>query len=105
MFTTAFTFILTDEVHAQSALSGGLVAWIPNVYFALKCGTFDSSKSEKDVVGIFYAGEIVKLFMTSVLFILLFQLLDVKVFPLFLSFSLVLSIPWFALLVRNNTIE
>lgn len=88
--------------NARSALFGGITAFLPNLYFAVKLGVSDASRTAKDIVGIFYRSETIKLITTAVLFFLIFHLPDVRFLPLFTSFMLVLSVFWFALLWRGT---
>ncbi len=89
---------------ARSALLGGLVGFIPNVYFAAKVGRANRSGTAQDIIRVFYAGEAVKLVLTALLFIAVFQLPDLRYGPLFGGFIAVLAVFWFALLVLNREI-
>ena len=87
---------------ARSALLGGMVAFLPNLYFAFRFGIRDPRKTTRQVIRAFYAGEAVKLFITAGLFVLVFQLPDIRFVPLFVSFGLAVGVAWFALLVRGT---
>ncbi len=87
---------------ARSAGFGGLIALIPNAYFALKISR-DRSKDPRGIMRGFYVGEVVKLVLTAVLFVLVFRLPDIRFVPLFASFMAVLGVFWFALLLDKNT--
>lgn len=87
---------------ARSALLGGLVGFIPNVYFAAKFGCADTTRTAQHVVRAFYAGEATKLVLTAFLFVLVFQLPDLRYAPLFGGFIAVLAVFWFALLFLNR---
>lgn len=93
---------LVDWPAAKSALLGGMAAFIPNVYFAVKFGRTDEARTAQDVVGAFYLGETIKLITTAVLFGLIFQLPDIRFLPLFAGFVPVLAVFWFALLMRGT---
>ncbi|MDD5034981.1 MAG: ATP synthase subunit I, partial [Methylococcaceae bacterium] len=84
-----------------SALLGGLIGFLPNVYFGMKFGRKDPSKSADEVVGAFYLGETIKLIVTALLFVLVFQLPGILFLPLFIGFGSVIAVFWFALLLRN----
>lgn len=86
---------------ARSALIGGLVGFLPNAYFAVKFGRRDPSRTAKDVVKSFYLGETVKLIITALLFVIVFQLPGILFMPLFIGFISVIMVFWFALLLRN----
>ena len=52
-----------------SGLLGGLVALIPNSYFAFRVYRYSGARSARAIVGEFYSGEAGKLILTAVLFI------------------------------------
>jgi ATP synthase protein I len=86
---------------ARSALFGGLIAFLPNVYFAAKFGISDKTRTAKDIVRSFYIGESIKIIITAGLFILIFQLPNILFLPLFAGFASVLVVFWCALLMRD----
>ena len=86
---------------ARSALLGGMTAFLPNLCFALGFGYSNPNRTAREIVKTFYFGETIKLITTAVLFVLIFQLPDIRFLPLFASFGLVLTVFWFALLVRG----
>jgi len=70
---------------AYSALLGGLVAVIPNVYFTYKAFQYFGARSIAVIVQSFWAGEMGKLILTAVFFAVLF--LGVKPLNVFAVFS------------------
>jgi ATP synthase protein I len=78
-----------------------MTAFLPNLYFAFKFGYSKPDRTVHEIVKTFYVGETIKLIITAVLFFLIFQLPDIRFLPLFTSFALVLTVFWFALLVRG----
>ncbi|MGQ7960201.1 F0F1 ATP synthase subunit I [Pseudomonas sp. SP16.1] len=85
------------SVAGYSALLGGVIAWLPNLYFAHKAFRFSGARAAKDIVRSFYAGEAGKLILTFVLFALTFagvQPLEAPV--LFGVYLLTLLVSWFA---------
>jgi ATP synthase protein I len=86
----------------QKALSpalGGLAAFIPNLYFALRIKGSAEQEARK-ILNSFYAGETGKLLLTAALFVLIFQIPNVKIIPLLAGYAAALSVFWFALLMR-----
>ena len=86
----------------QSALSpflGGVVAFIPNLYFALRIHRAKNQSARK-VVNSFYAGESGKLILTALLFFLIFQVPHIQILPLLSGYIAALSVFWFALVMR-----
>ncbi len=86
---------------ARSALFGGLIAFLPNLYFAAKFGFSDKTRTAKEIVRSFYIGESIKIIITAGLFILIFQLPNILFLPLFAGFISVLMVFWCALLMRD----
>lgn len=80
-------------VHAQSAFVGGMIAIIPNVFFALKAFRYAGAKSSKQVVESFYSGEKYKLVITAVLFALVFKFLSITPVPLFGTYCVAVVLP------------
>jgi ATP synthase protein I len=89
-------------VSGYSGLCGGLIALLPNVYFAQGFSVF-RRPSGQAIVRSFYAGEAGKLILTAVLFALTFAgvkpLAPLAVFGVFVLTQLV---SWFAPLLMNN---
>lgn len=54
-------------VSGYSGLCGGLIAWLPNVYFAWKAFRFSGARAAQAIVKSFYAGEAGKMILTAVL--------------------------------------
>ena len=91
-------------VSAYSGLCGGLIALLPNLYFAHKAFRFSGARAAQNIVRSFYAGEAGKLILTAVLFALTFVVVKPLEAPvLFGVFVLALSVGWFApLLMRTR---
>ncbi|CAE6955074.1 MAG: F0F1 ATP synthase subunit I [Pseudomonadaceae bacterium] len=90
-------------IAGYSGLCGGLIAWLPNVYFAHKAFRFSGARAAQAIVRSFYAGEAGKLILTAALFTLTFagvKPLDaLAVFGVFLLTQLV---NWFAPLLMKT---
>ena len=84
---------------ALSAALGGMAAFIPNLYFALKMQRTSGQEARK-IVRAFYAGETGKLLITAALFTLIFQIPNIDILPLLAGYLAALSVFWFALLMR-----
>lgn len=110
LFAQAFVIVLSTNValgfvgvqQAISTLVGGLIAFLPNVYFALKI-TKSRGLPVNEYLRAFYFGEAVKLVLTAILFVLVFQLGGILFLPLFIGFIAVTLVYWFALLVKTTT--
>ena len=99
--TSVLAFLLSGSADAQSVLVGGLAGFLPNLFFAAKFGHHDPKKSAQEVVRAFYVGEALKLVLTGVLFVLIFQIPGISFMPLFIGFVSVMMVFWFALLLRG----
>lgn len=84
---------------AFSSALGGLAAFIPNLYFALRISGFEEQDARK-ILKSFYVGETVKLLLTAALFIVIFQIPNINILPLLAGYVSALSVFWFALLMR-----
>ncbi|MGI9211626.1 MAG: ATP synthase subunit I [Methylococcaceae bacterium] len=94
------TWLLVGSSEGISILAGGLVAFIPNAYLAIRMVRPRSDKTPKQILNRFYAGEAIKLALTAVLFFCALQIPDVKPLPLMAGFISALSVFWFALLKK-----
>jgi ATP synthase protein I len=82
-----------------SSALGGLAAFVPNLYLALRI--FKSSgQPARKIVNSFYAGESGKLLLTAALFILIFKVPNIEILALLAGYMAALSVFWFALLMR-----
>ncbi|MFI8746373.1 F0F1 ATP synthase subunit I [Pseudomonas sp. NPDC077186] len=85
------------SVAGYSALLGGMIAWLPNLYFAHKAFRFSGARAAREIVRSFYAGEAGKLILTFVLFALTFAGVKPLEAPvLFGVYLLTLLVSWFA---------
>lgn len=85
------------SVAGYSALLGGAIAWLPNLYFAHKAFRFSGARAAREIVRSFYAGEAGKLILTFVLFALTFAGVKPLEAPvLFGVYLLTLLVSWFA---------
>jgi ATP synthase protein I len=82
-----------------SSALGGIAAFIPNLYFALRI-VRSSGQPARKIVNSFYAGESGKLLLTAVLFIMIFKVPNIQILPLLTGYIAALSVFWFALLMR-----
>jgi len=88
-----------DKQQALFGLLGGLAAFVPNLYFALRINRSAGQEARK-IVNSFYAGESGKLLLTAALFIMIFQISNIQILPLLIGYIAALSVFWFALLMR-----
>lgn len=87
-----------------SSILGGLIAFLPNLYFA--CRIFlVQKKGAKKIVRSFYKVESMKILMTAALFAIAFQVPNIQIFPLMTCFVAVLSAFWLALFLFAQDFE
>ncbi len=72
LLAAAVLYATRGAVSGYSGLCGGLIAWLPNLYFAHKAFRFSGARAAQAIVRSFYAGEAGKLILTAVLFALTF---------------------------------
>lgn len=91
-------------VVGYSGLCGGLIAWLPNLYFAHKAFRFSGARAAQAIVRSFYAGEAGKLILTAVLFALTFAgVKPLEPLAVFGVFLLTQTVGWFSpLLMRKR---
>ena len=95
-----------DPVAGYSGLLGGLIAWLPNIYFAHKAFRFSGARAAQAIVRSFYAGEAGKLIFTSALFALVFTgVKPLNPLSLFGAFILTQGVGWFAPLLIKKRIS
>ena len=90
---------LSGLEHAISAAVGGLAGFIPSCLFAymVKKAT---DINPANLLQRFYLAEATKWVLTAGLFLIIFQFHNIKIIPLLTGYVAVLSIFWFALLMR-----
>jgi ATP synthase protein I len=98
IITVGFGLAGGQQAMLSSAL-GGMAAFIPNLYFALKIIKASGQPARK-IVNSFYAGESGKLLLTAVLFVMIFKVPGIEILPLLVGYITALSVFWFALLIR-----
>jgi len=89
-----------DPVAGYSTLLGGMIALLPNVYFAYKAFRYFGARSVKAIVQSFWSGAMGKLILTAALFALVFAGVErLNVASLFIGYALVLGVGGSALLL------
>jgi ATP synthase protein I len=101
MITVAVFFLIGGWDNAKSPGLGGLIALLANFLFAYWV-QLASDKSPKQMLQYFYIGEVAKIFLTVVLFILFVQIPGVQALTLLVGYAVVLSVHWFALILWRS---
>jgi ATP synthase protein I len=97
-------FFIIEQDYAVSSLVGGLIAFLPNLYFAYRLSLVKGSDAKR-IVRSFYSGETRKILLTSMLFAIAFQVPQIQLFPLMTCFVAVLSVFWLALILFAQDFE
>ena len=84
------------KVHAYSALLGGLICVLPNLYFVRKTFAYSGARAARQIVNAFYKGEAIKLVLTAVLFALVYVYVKpLEPAAMLIAFILVQTTNWF----------
>lgn len=95
LLAALFLWIWGGTVAGYSGLLGGLIAWLPNLYFAHKAFRYGGARAARLIVRSFYAGEAGKLIFTSVLFAVTFAgVRPLEPLAVFGVFLLTLLVNW-----------
>jgi len=94
---TVLLLVWLGWIAGYSGFLGGVIAWLPNLYFARKAFRYGGARAARDILKSFYAGEAGKYILTAALFALLFAgvtPLDAR--AVFAAFILTQMVSWFA---------
>lgn len=104
LLVTVVGLWFVERVMAYSALFGGLIAVVPNAYFARHAFKYSGAQAARQVANSFYRGEAGKFLLTVVLFAAVFSTVKplnvVALFAAYLAMTLVNVL--FAARVGNN---
>ena len=91
----AVGFAQAGNVAGLSALLGGLIAWVPNVYFAIRAFRHRGARLAQKIVRSFYAGAFGKYVLTMAMFAMVFIMVrPLNPLALFIGFILVMAGYW-----------
>ena len=100
IFFVSFFFMLAMNLESGiSSFLGGLIAFLPNLYFGWQLKKITQLETKK-FINSFYRNEATKLFLTALFFVLIFRIPEIKLLPLLACYISVLTVFWFALLMR-----
>jgi ATP synthase protein I len=85
----------------RAALFGGLVAFVPALYFAVRVGLYRGDPGARQVLGSFYQAELGKLLLTALLFFIGVKLFGSQFAPLMLTCVACLAMNWLVLAVAR----
>lgn len=89
-------FAQAGQVSGVSAGLGGLIAWLPNLYFALRAFRYRGARVAHRIVRSFYAGAFGKYVLTMAMFGVVFiKVKPLDALALFIGFFVVMAVYWF----------
>lgn len=97
LFAVAVALVFFGVRSAYSAGIGGGISIIATAYFASKVFSAGPGSSAAQIARKFFIGEVVKLALTVILFIIALTWLDVSFLPLFLTYMITLLAYWLVL--------
>mgnify|MGYP003656385910 FL=1 len=98
---SAFYYWLSGGVAAYSALLGGLVFIIPQLYFGIKAFMFSGARVIDKIVVNFYKGESSKIIIIVIGFALIFTFIrPIDFFALYSSFITLLIVNCFSIFIK-----
>tara|TARA_R110002074_G_scaffold101103_1_gene218277 strand:- start:2709 stop:3077 length:369 start_codon:yes stop_codon:yes gene_type:complete len=98
---SAFYYWLSGGVAAYSALLGGLVFIIPQLYFGIKAFMFSGARAIDRIVVNFYKGESSKIIIIVIGFALIFTFIrPIDFFALYSSFITLLIVNCFSIFIK-----
>jgi len=88
-------YLLAGQVSGLSAMLGGLIAWLPNTYFALRAFRYRGARAAQKIVRSFYAGAFGKMILTMAMFAIVFiKVKPLSALALFIGFAIVQTANW-----------
>lgn len=103
----AVVFLLAEGVSAAgSALLGGLIALLPNIYFALKTFRYFGAQSAVSITLSLWTGEMGKYVLTVAMFVFVFVVIKPNnLVALFVSYFLVLIVSSLGLILVKKSFK
>ena len=95
-------FLANGTKDGYSALCGGVISIFPNFVFATLAFRNAGASAAKEVITDFFKGEALKLVLVIVLFWVVFNILDVRYLPLFVTYVLAIVLHWLSPLIFKS---
>jgi ATP synthase protein I len=101
LLISAIYYLLNGRVAAYSALFGGLIFVIPQIYFGIKAFMFSGARAIDKIVVNFYKGESSKIIIIVIGFALVFSFIQpIDYFALYSSFITILIVNCFSAFIE-----
>ena len=88
------TLIFFDTLHALSVLAGGLAYCIPNLLFVWRVFRYSSARQMNQFMAAFFLGEMIKLFLSGILFLLVVKYWPVSLLSVLVGFAGAIVLFW-----------
>nr|WP_256478901.1 ATP synthase subunit I [Legionella sp. 27cVA30] len=105
LIIAGFCLLFFGKNSAFSALLGGLVSALPNIYFARKLFKYHGARAAKQIVNSFYKAEALKIVLSVILFALVFIFVNVVPIIFFATYIVAQMVFWFAPLIIDNKLN
>lgn len=103
LFLAALCLLMGGTKAAYSAILGGIVCMVPNIFFARSLFRYQGARSAKKIVNAFYKGEAIKIILSIVLFAIVFIIGNINALAFFITYIVVQMTFWVApWIIINN---
>ena len=87
LFVALFLGLMWNYQAGISALLGGLLVWIPNIFLAIFIFTRIFYRDPKKIVSAFYMGEMLKIVLICILFVLMLHWYEIALAPFLIGMA------------------
>jgi ATP synthase protein I len=91
---TVLLFLLKGSYNGLSALAGGLSYWIPTLLFVWSASAFAGARAAMNFLVVFFAGEVLKLLLSGVLFLIAINYLEMHLLYAFIGLAGAIAAFW-----------
>lgn len=91
---------LTGFASAISVLAGGLAYCLPNILFVWRVFRYAGAQQMNQFMAAFFAGEMIKLFLSGILVIVVVKYLPVSLLSVLVGFAAAIILFWFVCMWR-----
>jgi len=94
---TGVVYSFWGKISGASALMGGLICVISNLFFAGRLFVGKQTSDPKQILRQFYRSEALKIAFVFAMFIMVFTLVNIEFMPFILAYSLAAFLNWLCL--------
>ena len=96
----ALVWPFAGTLHALSILAGGLAYCLPNLIFVWRVFRYAGAQQMNQFMAAFFAGEMIKLFLSGILFLLVVKYLPVSLLSVLVGFAAAIVLFWIVCMWR-----